>query len=148
MISIRELRYIAEEVTRQGAGPMHVLWMAGAWERAKADRSLNLPVTPVLIEAWGRLVDPEANAGGFRRVNVQVGGRLCPHWTEALVRLDHLCEGLREISISPDFAYRELLAIHPLRDGNGRTGKIFLNYLADTLEAPTMPSDWFGCANP
>ncbi len=48
----------------------------------------------------------------------------------------------------PDIVYREFELVHPFSDGNGRTGKVLLNYLADTLERPTMPSDWFGCANP
>lgn len=147
-LSLRELRYIVEEVQRQGDGPVHVACMAEAWALAKRNKRDGLPVTPALIAGWGKLVEPEVNAGGFRRVDVWVGGSKCPHWVEAVDKVAYLCKAISEVRLDPDDVYREFLLAHPFRDGNGRTGKVLMNYLADTLERPTMPSNWFNCSNP
>lgn len=45
-------------------------------------------------------------------------------------------------------AYYNFERIHPFADGNGRTGKIILNWLNGTLAAPVMPPNFFSCSNP
>jgi fido (protein-threonine AMPylation protein) len=40
---------------------------------------------------------------------------------------------------------KNAMMVHPFRDGNGRTGKILLNWLNQSLNAPIFPpSDLFG----
>jgi fido (protein-threonine AMPylation protein) len=42
-------------------------------------------------------------------------------------------------------AYKEFEFIHPFEDGNGRTGKIILNWINGTLLDPIFPpNDIFG----
>ena len=45
-------------------------------------------------------------------------------------------------------AYYNFEKIHPFGDGNGRTGKIILNWLNDSLESPVMPPNFWDCSNP
>jgi len=48
-------------------------------------------------------------------------------------------------AMEPLEAYKEFEYIHPFADGNGRTGKIILNWLSDTLRTPFFPpADLFG----
>jgi hypothetical protein len=51
-------------------------------------------------------------------------------------------------SMAPEEAYFAYLEIHPFGDGNGRIGKILLNWRAKTLDDPIMPSNPWGISNP
>jgi Fic family protein len=146
-LPVQALRYIAEEVRRQGDVHLAVAWMAEAWDRAMLDKVRREPVTPELIERWGRLVSPEANADGFRTSHVRVGTSLTPPPLMVREIMARFCKD-DLTHLTPDVAYLHFEKIHPFRDGNGRTGKILLNYLNGTLDAPVMPSNWFGVSNP
>lgn len=140
------IRYCAEEVERQQDSPMAVGWMCEAWAFAYDQHAAELPLTTALIECVGMLVHPEENPYGFRRVAVRVGDHLCPDWQEIPPRMAKWVAALN--AVTPEEAYREFQEIHPFRDGNGRTGKILYNWLAGTLDAPKMPPNFFGGANP
>lgn len=134
--------YIAEEVARQGhpGDKLRERWMWLAWDYAQS-RCSSLP-TIADIETMGRLIEPDRNAGGFRQCGVRVGNRICPPAGEVRERLHRLwlLEGLTPIEF-----YKEFEMIHPFRDGNGRTGKVLLNWLNCTLAAPIFPpADLFG----
>lgn len=154
------VQYCAEEVERQQDQPTAVFWMVRAWCQAMDERQRGMVLSLDQIKAWGRLVEPHENQHGFRRVAVRVGRRLCPDWQDLARLLDDWLGRVRgerrkamdgqarPLPLSPELAYFEFELIHPFYDGNGRTGKILLNYLADTLETPIMPPNFFECANP
>lgn len=137
--------YCQEEVSRQShditapEGIDRVGWMLNGWSYALASKR-ERPDMRDLVEI-GRLVEPKRNLFGIRGVNVRVGQRLCPEpqlIQPALVKLFQKIDKL-----SPLDFYRELLEIHPFVDGNGRTGKIILAWLADSLLGPSFPPDDF-----
>ena len=141
------IEYVTEEVSRQGHrvnlldGIERVGWMLNGWSYAlKEVESGRLPLAGDIIHI-GRLVEPEKNRIGIRRVGVRVGSRYCPeaHLVEGM--LMDLCD--RRDSLEPLDFYRALLEVHPFVDGNGRTGKIVLNWLAGTLLTPFFPPNAF-----
>jgi Fic/DOC family protein len=140
--------YIREEVRRQGHnlsdphdGGRRVEWMAFAWERARTLCAARKRPWLADVVELGRMVEPEKNASGIRLCGVRVGARAClpPHLVPRAL------ENLVNSQLGPLAWYKEFETIHPFIDGNGRTGKILLNWLAGTLETPFFPpADLFG----
>ncbi len=67
-------------------------------------------------------------AGKYRTVDVMVGGRRCPDWSEVRYRMDKL---LLTHPIDEDVIkdwHIAFEAVHPFRDGNGRAGRIIMNW--------------------
>ena len=144
------IEYVTEEVTRQGHdisvldGIERVGWMLEAWCWALA---VSTQRKPDVFDAvgLGKLVERCRNAGGIRGVGVRVGTKICPHPEEVPRLLDRLFE--HRDSMKPLEFYKEFEEIHPFIDGNGRTGKVLLNWLNGTLLNPTFPpADLFGTA--
>lgn len=136
--------YIREEVRRQGRGPVQVDWMLEAWHYTWNQDRLSLP----LIGRVGHLIEPEYNDGLWRQVRIWAGThekappaavpRLMEAWMEAV----------NDGRFVPAEAYYEFEEIHPFRDGNGRTGKVILNFLAGTMDEPVWPPNFWGISNP
>lgn len=170
-VSLKVLRYCAEEVDRQHDHAEAVFWMVQAWQQAQSDwlgaGLLDLTdaewfadrkqraLTVDWIERWGILVQPEHNShcdgrgpGGFRTGAVYVGTRRCPEASMLPRLMKSLVEAINERRLDADRAYYEFEMIHPFFDGNGRTGKILYNYILGTLHDPKMPPNFFGCSNP
>ena len=142
------ITYCTEEVSRQGHdirawdGVQRTAWMLNAWAYALAQQQAGREPDIHDLEAIGSLVEPHKNHNGFRTVNVWVGTRPCPPPHELHTRLTTL---YAQDTLTPLDFYRQLLEIHPFVDGNGRTGKIILNWLNDTLLRPIFPpNDFWG----
>lgn len=143
--------YVAEEVERQSHdlwlvdGIERVAWMLDAWLAAieLIKRGNGISVDDILL--FGGLIEPVKNAGGFRQCGIRVTNsqRVFPKWDDVPRLIDALLEQQRVMS--PLEFYKEFELIHPFRDGNGRTGKILLNWLNESMLAPVFPPpDLFG----
>jgi hypothetical protein len=142
--------YVAEEVERQGHdlwlldGIERVAWMMSAWCYALNALSRG-DGKPTITDAihLGTLIEPGKNVHGIRTCGVRVGPRVCPP-VERVPELLALLWESRDI-MSPLEFYKEFELIHPFVDGNGRCGKILLNWLNESLLVPIFPpADLFG----
>ncbi len=135
--------YVTEEVTRQGHdiltldGIERVGWMLDAWSDAlRWSNGLRLPEIADAI-ALGIKVERVTNREGMRKCGVMVGSRVCPRPEKVMNLLEELWHerGL----LTPMAFYRRFEEIHPFEDGNGRTGKILLNWMNGSLLRPIFP---------
>lgn len=135
--------YCSEEVRRQQDGPLNVGYMVDAWMDAIEHTYHGDELSLGMIERWGILVEPNDNADGFRTGDVYIGGAFAVRVNEMHDRLERWERFLPDMT--PLVAYEDFERIHPFFDGNGRTGKIILNYLNGTMLNPVFPpSDLFG----
>lgn len=139
--------YVTEEVNRQGHniylpdGWLRVSWMLNAWCYAWPARFKDPTIQQ--IEDVGKKVEPIQNITGFRVCDVSVGDHRPPPWQDVRRLLEALWPAMPDMS--PLEFYRRFELIHPFRDGNGRTGKILLNWINGTLDVPVFPpNDIFG----
>jgi hypothetical protein len=150
------IEYITEEVHRQGHdtagldGIQRVGWMTDAWSFALTHIHKG---PPKVIDAlfMGHVIEPSKNCERIgdtqwvwnyvRRVGVRVGSKICPDAQEIPRLLKRLWK--HQEDLKPFEFYREFLDIHPFVDGNGRTAKVLLNWMNDTLLCPIFPPDDF-----
>lgn len=91
----------------------------------------NISVTTIKWLHKSLMVKLNREIGGkFRRCNVQVGGYVAPHWIEVP---DLMAEWVLHWSsaATPEDIKRAHVAfesIHPFEDGNGRTGRMIMNW--------------------
>jgi hypothetical protein len=137
-LSLKVIRFCAEEVERQRDKPITVLHMCEAWSKAMnafqewksvcGESTALKAVAPRLIEEWGEWINPTKNHQGYVGVGVR-------H------RMHGLCLDIHEDRLLPAEAYRRFAEIAPFRDGNGPVGALLYNWLLGTLDDPRTPLD-------
>lgn len=134
--------YCAEEVRRQGEkNPFYVGTMIDAYLYGMEMQYAGRDISVDLIETLGRKVKPDTNKDGFRTIPIYINGPMGSQQkappSEIAGRLE------RWVALLPDMtaleAYREFEEIHPFADGNGRTGKIILNWENGSFYDPIFP---------
>lgn len=100
-----------------------------AWDYLKKQRKLtiaNILQTHFLLmkRLNGRI------AGKVRTVGVRVGYRICPPFERVPALLDAWLVGYGKVNTEKQIkkAHVEFEGIHPFEDGNGRTGRIIMNF--------------------
>jgi Fic/DOC family protein len=144
------IEYCTEEVRRQGHdigaidGIQRVGWMLAAWTWAMSMSQAGSKPELSDVTVLGAMVEPNKNRQ-LRQCGVRVGSRsrACPDYRE-VPRLLNLLFAQRD-ELTPMQFYRGFEEVHPFVDGNGRTGKILLNWLNGTLLEPIFPpNDFWG----
>lgn len=102
-----------------------------AWEYLKTKKEL----TPHVIKKTHKILmlnqslQPDQK-GYFRKCPVYIGGREAFRWELIQTAIEHWCEYIvsshNEMAIQEDHVRYE--KIHPFIDGNGRTGRMFMNW--------------------
>jgi Fic family protein len=78
--------------------------------------------------------------GTYRPYNVEVGGRLCPHYSIVSELMDNWLHDMRlHFVLDPKTMHIFFEFIHPFADGNGRTGRLLMWWHEVKLERkPTL----------
>jgi len=114
--------YIENERTQQAHDDARV-----AWEYLTLEGELTKGTLLETHKCLLRNLAPDW-AGRYRHENVMVGGRMCPQAFFVPAMAD------RQLRIKPSGWdaikkwHQEFEFVHPFRDGNGRTGRIIMNW--------------------
>ena len=128
----KDLELVLAQCENQGAGsPEQVAGFALAYANAKMTHhelfnvESSLVVEEVILE-WAKLVEPVANANGYRQINVRFANMSLGLKPELISQaMKSFCEAFHEGRFdSPNEVYKEFEKIHPFVDGNGRIGHL------------------------
>ena len=69
-------------------------------------------------------------AGCIRHCNVRVGNYIAPHYEQVLQLLNDWFVRYKDVETAPQIKKAHVVfeTIHPFEDGNGRTGRMIMNY--------------------
>ncbi len=95
-----------------------------------------IPISIPLLLQWHQEIFGETKydiAGRFRRYLVRVGDHIAPDWQEAEKLMSQLIVFIKTAKMNPvEIAGRvhyKFEKIHPFGDGNGRIGRLIMNYI-------------------
>ncbi|MBN2520909.1 MAG: Fic family protein [Bacteroidales bacterium] len=116
-------------------------------EQAKAKRKLSIDfvieIGELIMKNTGGIINTAAGSfdtskGDLRLTQVYVDKKYFPDYKKVMELLSSLCKMINEkidivknediVKLSADLHYN-LVNIHPLGDGNGRTARLFMNYI-------------------
>ena len=93
-------------------------------------------ITNESILRWHKEIFSETKpdiAGKYRTYLVRVGSYIAPDWREVIPRMNNLLEFANKSKLNPvELAARihyKFETIHPFGDGNGRIGRLLMNYI-------------------
>jgi hypothetical protein len=132
--------------------------MVDAWLDAIEHQYHGDNITAEMIARWGMLIEPtvndpsswvvnDVNQQGYREVSISIGNPVrgyTPIGVDPEVipeRMQMLVDSLDDMEALE--GYRAFEGIHPFLDGNGRTGKIILNWMNGTMINPIFPPEDF-----
>ncbi|MCK9369513.1 Fic family protein [Candidatus Dojkabacteria bacterium] len=113
-----------------------------AWDYLVSE-CCTLPL-PMILETHRILMHRlnEPIAGRLRDENVRVGRRVCPDCKEVPDLLDEWvrkwCYGKADTEEKIKQAHIEFEMVHPFRDGNGRVGRLLLNFMRVKVGLPLL----------
>lgn len=98
-------------------------------------------VRPDMIKKIHRRLMKRINpriAGKYRKVNVRVGRHVCLDHHFILPRLNYLCQTDPKTEQEIKDWHIKFEEIHPFEDGNGRTGRIIMNFHRIKIGLPIL----------
>jgi hypothetical protein len=139
MITLDDIKWAAEECVRQHSGEMSVYWLCEGLDFVR-DPMWRGTIND--IQTLGRLIEPEKNKNGFRKVPVQFKD------LNFAIRAENIDIALSNLiqygtDLSPTEWYKMFQKVHPFVDGNGRVGAILFNVKNGTLKKPIAPPKVF-----
>ena len=102
---------------------------------------------PLDIHAMIMKREKHAWPGEYRQMNVMVGGRTCMKPQKVRERIPKLIRKVQEYVLSDDLSaadervwefHHEFEFIHPFADGNGRTGRLWMNAIRLSFGLPWL----------
>jgi hypothetical protein len=131
----RDLLLIRDQARIQHAEtPEQIQGLTDAWNAAKELVHTNPQALddPVQVEQmfWSlaKMIEPQKNAHGYRHVAVTFNdpkAKPAPPSHEVPDLMHGLFRAYSMSGYDPDVAYKKMMDVHPLTDGNGRIGDLF-----------------------